>query len=237
MAAGQAIRVRPLTSHAEFGIAVGLQREIWGFADVDLLPVRLFVVAADVGGQVFGAFDDGDGPDCGRMVGFLLAIPGFKDGPTPYLHSHMLGVLPSHQDLGVGRTLKLAQKQDAISRSISLIEWTFDPLELKNAAFNLKLGAVMRRFLPNHYGYTSSQLNAGLPTDRLVAEWFVSDPPERSEILERLEVPANLRAQPDAAEEQARIAQRFQDAFACGLAVVGLERGDGVGTYLLGRLS
>lgn len=232
MAASQAIRVRPLTSHAEFGIAVDLQREIWGFADVDLLPVRLFVVAADVGGQVFGAFEEASD----RMVGFLLAIPGLKPGPQPYLHSHMLGVLPSYQDRGVGRALKLAQKQDALSRSISLIEWTFDPLELKNAAFNLKLGAVMRRYLPHHYGHTSSHLNAGLPTDRLVAEWLVSDPPPRSEVVERIEVAESLRSSPTAATEQAQIAERFNNAFTRGLAVVGLERGDGVGTYLLGRL-
>ena len=95
------IEVRALTEHAEFEEAVRLQREIWGFAEIELLPVRLFVVATKVGGQVFGAFDGA------RMIGFLLAIPGMKPGGESYLHSHMMGVLPEYRNQGVGRMLKL----------------------------------------------------------------------------------------------------------------------------------
>ncbi len=80
----------------EFEDAVRLQKEIWGFDDIELLPVRLFIVATKVGGQAFGAFD-GD-----RMIGFCLAIPGLKPGGKSYLHSHMLGVLPEYRDSGVG---------------------------------------------------------------------------------------------------------------------------------------
>ena len=91
------IEIRALTTHAEFSDAVRLQQEIWGFDDIELLPVRLFVVATKIGGQAFGAFD-GE-----RMVGFCLAIPGLKPGGKSYLHSHMLGVLPEYRDAGVGR--------------------------------------------------------------------------------------------------------------------------------------
>ncbi|MGH7487194.1 MAG: GNAT family N-acetyltransferase, partial [bacterium] len=161
------IAVRALTEHKEFEEAVGLQKVIWGFEEIELLPVRLFVVAIKVGGQAFGAFD-GE-----RMIAFCLAIPGLKPGGRSYLHSHMLGVLPEYRNRGVGRLLKLEQRNDAIARGIELIEWTFDPLELKNAYFNIeRLGAIVRRYVPNQYGTTSSHLHGGLPTDRCVAEWW-----------------------------------------------------------------
>ena len=86
----------------------------------------------------------------------------------------MAAVLPEFRDLGIGRRLKLAQREDALARGISLIEWTFDPLQTKNAYFNIcRLGAIARRYLTDVYGSTSSPLHAGLPTDRLVAEWHL----------------------------------------------------------------
>ena len=86
------IEVRALSEQDEMKEAVQLQKTIWGFDDVELLPVRLFVVATKIGGQVFGAFDGN------RMVGFCLAIPGLKSGGMYYLHSHMLGVLPEYRN-------------------------------------------------------------------------------------------------------------------------------------------
>src|SRR5579864_4267690 len=124
-----AIAVRPLTVEAEFHGAVELQKKIWGFDDIELLPMRLFIVATKVGGQAFGAYDGS------RMVGFCLAIPGLKAGGKSYLHSHMLGVTAEYRDKGVGRQLKLKQREDALARGIQLVEWTFDPLEIKNAYF------------------------------------------------------------------------------------------------------
>src|SRR6266481_4347719 len=112
------IEVQALSAHADLEAAVRLQQEIWGFEEIELLPLRLFVVATKVGGQAFGAFDGK------RMVGFCLAIPGLKTKPSRdrqgavYLHSHMLGVLPEYQNSGLGRKLKLAQRQEALGRSI-----------------------------------------------------------------------------------------------------------------------
>jgi predicted GNAT superfamily acetyltransferase len=110
----------------------------------------------------------------------------------------MLGVLPEYQNSGLGRKLKLAQRDEALQRSIKLIEWTFDPLEIKNAYFNMeRLGAIVRRYVENQYGTTSSPLHGGLPTDRCTAEWLVAsdrvksilagEPPDRSAVEERIE--------------------------------------------------
>src|SRR6185295_17500862 len=109
-----------------------------------------------------------------RLVGFSIAIPGLKPGGRTYLHSHMLGVLDEYNNRGIGRMLKLRQREEALANGVPLIEWTFDPLELKNAYFNIeRLGAVIRRYVHNQYGASSSHLHGGLPTDRCIAEWWI----------------------------------------------------------------
>ncbi len=163
-----ALEIRPLTTHEEFSDAVRLQREIWGFQEIELLPVRLFVVASKIGGQVMGAFDRGE------MVAFCLCIPGLKRGAKPYLHSHMLGVMPAYRNTGLGPPDEMEAARVRAGAAFDLIEWTFDPLELKNAFFNIeRLGAIVRRQVRNQYGSTSSHLHGGLPTDRLFAEWWL----------------------------------------------------------------
>jgi predicted GNAT superfamily acetyltransferase len=239
-----AIHIHQLATLDEFSAAVRLQRDIWGFADIELLPLRLFVVASKVGGQVLGAFDGA------KMVAFCLCIPGLKPHGRAYLHSHMLGVLPKYRDTGVGRQLKLKQREYAIASGVDLIEWTFDPLEIKNAFFNIeRLGAIMRRYVHNQYGTTSSHLHGGLPTDRLVAEWWIRSP--RVEVLcsgqrvqrvtppERIVVPRNIaeirQQDPQRAREiQGSLGEQFDQHFRAGLAVIGFERGDEQASYLLG---
>jgi len=240
------IEVRQLFEHREFEDAVQLQKLVWGFADIELIPLRLFVVANKVGGHSFGAYDGS------RMVGFCLAIPGVKPGGHSYLHSHMLAVLPEYRDRGLGRRMKLAQREEALGRGIDLIEWTFDPLEIKNAFLNLeRLGAVVRRYVENQYGITSSPLHGSLPTDRCVAEWWIGSPRVRAvlagepcprEVRARIPVPADIESlrthDPKCAREiQKSIGDTLQRHFAEGLAVIGFERGEAGGTYLLGPLS
>jgi predicted GNAT superfamily acetyltransferase len=237
------IEIRALHTHEEMMEAVRLQQLIWGFDPIELMPVRLFVTATKVGGQAFGAFDQG------RMIGFCLAIPGIKPaGNTSYLHSHMLGVIKEYRDAGVGRMLKLEQRREALSRGIELMEWTFDPLEIKNAYFNIeRLGAVVRRFVLNQYGTTSSTLHAGLPTDRCVAEWMLASPrveailagrePERRERVTSIPVPAaiyEIKANDakQAREIQKRVSAEFQENLSKGLAVTAFERTSGAGTYV-----
>jgi len=226
------ITVRALSGLHEFTDIVNLQRIIWGWGDLDILPVRFFVVARDIGGQVLGAFDDN------FLCGFCVAVPGVRAGGASYLHSHMLGVLPEYRDCGAGRMLKLAQRDDALARGFNLVEWTFDPLELKNAYFNIqKLGAVIRRYLPNHYGITSSSLQGGLPTDRCVAEWHLNRTRHETTTLARIPIPAGLdrlrRTDPgEVLQIQQRVAGLFQQNLADGLAVTGFERSPDFGTYL-----
>jgi predicted GNAT superfamily acetyltransferase len=219
------IEIRELVELPDLVTAVNLQREIWGFSDLDLLPVRLFVVATKIGGQVLGAFD-GD-----RMVGFSIAIPGAKPGGRAFLHSQMMGVVDGYRNAGVGRLLKFRQRELALAAGINLIEWTFDPLETKNAYFNIeRLGAVVSRYVLNQYGNTSSKLHAGLPTDRCIAEWFLGKEKTSVDITARIEVPyegARTR------EVQARISQQFLEHFRAGRTVVRFERGETHGAYLL----
>jgi len=236
------IEIRQLSTLDEFRTAVELQKTIWGFEDLDLLPLRFFVVASRVGGQVLGAYDGS------RMMGFCLGIPGIKPGNRPYLHSHMMGVLSEYRNAGVGRRLKLRQREDALARGIPLIEWTFDPLELKNAFFNIeRLGAIVRRYAVNQYGITGSPLHGGLPTDRCYAEWWVDSPRARSilagerpefQVIERIAFPvdiARIRSEDNhlARRIQKENAAKFQDAFARGLAVTGFSRDAAEGIYLL----
>lgn len=238
------IEIVALTSREQFEAAVDLQKQIWGFADIELLPVRLFVVATKIGGQALGAYD-GD-----RMVAFCLAIPGLKPQGKSYLHSHMLGVLPEYNNRGLGRALKLAQREEALIRGIELIEWTFDPLELKNAYFNIeRLGAIIRRYVPNQYGTTSSPLHGGLPTDRCIAEWWIDSeraravvdgrPAARPAVEASIELPADIgslrQTDPKRAREiQKAAGERFEKLFGMGLTVTGFERSAAAGTYLLG---
>lgn len=236
------IRIRQLFSLDEFQDVVRLQKTIWGFADVELLPLRFLVVVSKIGGHVFGAYDRDD------MIGFCFALPGVKTGGRPYLHSHMLGVLPKYHNSGIGRRLKLTQREEARARGITLIEWTFDPLELKNAFFNIeRLGAIVRRYNPNQYGVTNSPLHGGLPTDRCIAEWHLDSSRVHAVLdgkrlqhrpVERITFPSGIadirRDDQDCAREIQRAnGDKFLDAFSRGLAVTGFERSDAHGTYLL----
>jgi len=241
------IELRSCHGIEDFRACVGLQKEVWNFTDAELVPLRMFVVADKVGGQVMGAFEGN------TMVGFALSVPGTRSGHV-YLHSHMLAVRKDHRNSGLGRRLKMLQREEALSRGIELIEWTFDPLEIKNAYLNIeKLGAIVRRYNINQYGITSSPLQGGLPSDRLIAEWWL-----RSKRVESLlqngknavapaqvsiAVPAQIyewKAAADtrmkAQQVQERNREQFLRSFAEGLAVLNYDRdAEGNGKFLLGR--
>jgi predicted GNAT superfamily acetyltransferase len=244
------IVVRKCQTLEDFQLCVDLQREIWQEADLEVEPATAFVVAANTGGQVLGAFDGA------RLAGYTLAVVGIRDGVI-YLHSHMTGVRADYRDRGVGRMLKLFQREEALSRDIRLIRWTFDPLEMRNARFNLnRLGAICREYLPNFYGVTSSPLHRGLDTDRLLAEWHLDSPrvvaavvgapiamPEYFTAVEMPEergtgaAPRATARQPKDDRQLSALQQRLRDEFTKyferGYAAVAVRPDAGAPAYLL----
>ena len=247
MTGSNPIEVRKCSGTDEFRLCVVLQQQVWNFTDAELVPLRMFVVADKVGGQVIGAFDGSE------LIGFALSVPGHRNGHS-YLHSHMAAVHERYRNSGVGRKLKLFQREEALSRNIALMEWTFDPLEIKNAFFNVRrLGAIMRHYNINQYGVTTSVLHGGLPTDRLIAEWWLrSNRVERLlrdgtepkfEAVKKIEVPAEIyawKAAPETRDQAAKVQERnreeFLQAFREGLSVLGYERdAKGNGVFVLGN--
>jgi predicted GNAT superfamily acetyltransferase len=234
--------IRSCETLAELESCVELQRQVWGYSDADLVPVPILIVARKTGGHVLGAFDDD------RLVGFTLAFSGFRAG-TPYVHSHFLGVLPEYRDRGVGRALKLQQREHCLRNAVRLMEWTFDPLEIKNARLNIvRLGGIIRKFIPNLYGVTSSHLHGNLPTDRLLVQWHLDservtaalagDAPRTSSRAARISLPTDIarmrQKSPDAAGAvQSKLRREFEDGFARGLTVTGFEIEERNASYLL----
>src|SRR5882724_3759650 len=240
------IEIRLCRDLEEMRACVALQKEVWNFSDADLVPLRMFVVADKIGGQIIAAFEGRE------AVGFGLSIPGYRDGRS-YLHSHMLAVRQNYRNAGLGRRIKLFQRDDALARGFELIEWTFDPLEIKNAYLNIeKLGAIARRYNVNQYGITSSPLQGGLPTDRLVAEWWLKSKRvasilkgKKSEFkpVQSVSIPAQIyewKATPSTRERAKEIQDRTRDeflkAFANDLAVLVYKHDEkGNGKFLLGK--
>ena len=172
-----------------------LEADIWG--PIDLVPVPIMAVTVKRGAVLVGAYD-GD-----RLAGFVYSFPALGPGPgagaataggcgagppgepaggTPSLPaashwSHTLGVHPDYRGAGLGRGLKLAQRQRVLALGLDLIEWTYDPLQVLNAHLNfVTLGAVVEEYEENVYGESASPLHGGLPTDRFVCQWWIRCP-------------------------------------------------------------
>jgi predicted GNAT superfamily acetyltransferase len=269
----ESIEIRACEGLDELEACVRLQVETWGIDPGDTIPRRSFLVAQNIGGQVLGAFDrelEGKGraeigieggPIVGRpeeLVGFAFSLPGVKSKQeiaSPYLHSHMLAVKESYRNHGIGVELKLAQRTEALARGIRKMEWTFDPLEIKNAFINIhRLGAIVSTYRVNFYGLSSSRLQGGLPTDRLVAEWYLDSPrvrarvegrpAEKCAIDRRIVVPAAISewkageaSRGRAIAVQLENRRTLQEAFNEGMTVLGFLRdADGNGIFELGRI-
>lgn len=241
------IVVRSCNGMDELQACTDLEKQIWNFSDRDVVPTRLNVVAQHIGGQVIGAFHNGN------LAGFAMSLPGVHNG-RPYLHSRALAVSEKYRNAGLGRKLKLFQREDALAKEFDLIEWTFDPLEIKNAYLNIeRLGAIIRRYQVNHYGSFSSGLQCGLPSDRLVAEWWLRSPRVETllqsgtrptaETARTISVPAEItkwkasaQDRQKALEVQLRNRELFQKAFSDKLVVLGYRvDAMGNGEYHLGR--
>jgi predicted GNAT superfamily acetyltransferase len=257
------IQLRACEGLDELEACVQVQIATWGYDESDAIPRKTFLLAQKIGGQVIGAFDSDfsnglvHGPG-GSLVGFAMSLPGVKtmsSQPFPYLHSHMLAVLESHRNRGLGAQLKWEQRREALSRGIWHMEWTFDPLEIKNAFLNIhRLGATACEYRVDFYGVSSSRLQGGLPTDRLLAEWELDSPRVEGlltrrpalvdTIEERISVPASINewkaneaSRSRALAVQLENRQKFQQAFSRGLAVLGFSRdSEGNGVFELGPI-
>jgi predicted GNAT superfamily acetyltransferase len=247
------ITIRHCSTVPEYDQCVLVEHAVWG-KEISV-PNGMFIVAHHTGGQVFAAYD---GP---RMIGFTLAVTGIRkfsphagqttaEGKyTPFMHSHMTAVLNDYRNYGIGRRLKLFQREDALNRGIHLVEWTFDPLEIKNAYFNIaRLGVIVRRYIPNCYGITESPLHSGMPTDRFVPEWWLDServkrivdgrPLPHGKIADRISLPRNIAGikttdASAAIRTQAEFRARCERAFAGGLVISGIELHDSTVDYLL----
>ena len=163
--------IRDLTTYAEMLMVHQVQQTIWGTQGTNLgLYPPVLNTAAKNGGVVLGAFD----VQTDEMVAFLFGFLGRSPGGPLMLCSQVMGVLPAWRNLGVGEALKQAQRDRVLAQDLDLITWTFDPLETRNAYLNLhKLRGIGRQYLRDVYGRNFGALNAGLPSDRLLVEWWV----------------------------------------------------------------
>ena len=244
-----ATKIRECSSIEDYEQCMALQREVFDFPDLEVSPRRHFIVTRRAGGWVLGAFA-GD-----EVVGFVHQLAAVQNGEV-YGYSHMLAVGRDYQNKGVGASLKWAQRERALSEGISLIRWTWDPMQARNAHFNLnRLGVTVRNYAVNFYGTdyglppSEFESAPGIDSDRLFAEWNLKS--DRVETLARrgdqkfrgtsattIAIPANWSAliREDASrarQEQQRVRLEFEKAFATGLICMGFERDAALPRYLL----
>jgi len=234
------ILFRDLSGMAEFLAAEALQRAVWGQDDT-ADPGDLMMVIQAEGGLCAGAFR-GD-----KMLGYIFAFPTREPGVQ---HSHRLAVLPEARGLGLGVRLKWYQRDWCLAQGIRLVRWTFDPARLPNASLNIgNLGATAHTYYPDYYG-TMAGINAGAPSDRLLADWDLAGPsvtaraagrawaPDPALITGHVALPHDFGGLLDvdptlALSERLRIRAALEEAFARGEEIAGFDRARQ--SYILAR--
>jgi predicted GNAT superfamily acetyltransferase len=185
--------IRDLTHLEDCDAVVRLQAAVWGESS-DIVPASVLSVSAKRGGILLGAADDAGSDGATGLLGFVWSLPARRDGEWTQW-SHMLAVLPSARGRGLGIALKLAQRERALAQGLDLIEWTFDPLQARNAHLNMtRLGCVASSYLENAYGSLEGPLFSGTPTDRLVAEWWIRRPHVERRVAAEQDAAAGRRA-------------------------------------------
>ncbi len=242
------IEIRECETHEQLDCCVAIQREVFTLPDVELSPVRHFVVTKNAGGFTLGAFD-GE-----VLAGFVLSVLAFLRGERAF-YSHMTAVRAEYQSYGIGAKLKWAQRQRALAEGVKHIKWTFEPVKARNAYFNFeKLGAAVYEYRRNFYGtdYSAdaqSGKQIGLDSDRLFAEWDLESPKVRAlaageSFTETSDPVAEIKIMNDwltlvksdpasALSEQRRIRSEFEASFASGLAARAFKRDIDHPSYLL----
>ena len=242
------IVIRECVSVEDLDACVRLQREVFALPDLEISPRRHLIVTKSAGGFTLGAFAEN------RLVGFVLSVPGFAGGER-FFYSHMTAVAAEFQNRRIGARLKWAQRERALQENVRFIKWTFQPIQARNAFFNLeRLGAIIKNYTANFYGtdYSTAHVaggKIGLDSDRLFCEWNLESEKvkklekgekfdESSEIVQTIKIPndwnALLSNNPEkAVAEQARIKREFQSAFAENLVCKGFARDEKAPKYLL----
>jgi predicted GNAT superfamily acetyltransferase len=164
-----ALTIRPLTTAAELRRCVEIQREVWGADFSEVVPPAILTIAPRLGGILSGAFDEE-----GALLGFVFGLTGVRGGVV--LHwSDMLAVRPGNRDRGVGDALKRHQRERLLHDGVAHVQWTFDPLESRNAHINFaRLGVVAREYVRDFYCLSDSPLHGEIGTDRIIVEWAIA---------------------------------------------------------------
>lgn len=237
--------IRECVSVEDFQQCIELERAVWKDDDIGIMPIRLYMISKACNAPTVGAFESS-----GRLVGFVHTMIALMDNHVVF-HSHLAAVAEDlrHQDIGF--KMKLAQRQHAIKAGVSLIKWTFDPLQSRNAHLNInKLGAIIRRYEVNYYGEgLSTVFDSEVPSDRVFAEWWVSSAhvesalagnrPRAEDTVESVLIPEDINDVRQGSIEdhrrwRLRVREEFQSKLAGGFIVRGFERVGGASRYLLG---
>lgn len=243
------LNIRECETVDEFQKCVDLQKEAFGLPDLEITPLRHLIVSREAGGWTLGAFEKGE------LVGFVHHLASVKENKI-FGYSHMMAVAVSHQNKGVGARLKWTQREKALSKGVNFIKWTWEPMQARNAHFNLnRLGVVVRSYAVNFYGTDYNQPardmmpKPGLDSDRLFAEWQL-DSQRVIALSERQNVTINTKPAKEiiivpnwrelqkqnplkAREEQLRVRTKFEEAFSEGLICTSFQRDEEKPKYLL----
>lgn len=242
------IQIRECETIEELDHCARLQKEVFALADLEISPRRHLIVSKSAGGFTLGAFA------AGELVGFVLSVPGFR-GAQKFFYSHMTAVSARFQNRHVGTSLKWAQRERSLRENVKFIKWTFQPVQARNAFFNLeRLGAVVKTYAANFYGtdYSTARNQnerIGLDSDRLFCEWRLESEKvkklakgekfvESGEVVKTIEIPNDWNALVSqnpgkAVAEQERVKMEFQNALARNLICKGFKRDENNPKYLL----
>ncbi len=250
------IQIRECVTLTEFDQCVRLQREVFGLQDLEVSPQRHLIVSRQAGGWTLGAFAPWSNQAGERLVGFVHHLAAV-DGDEIFGYSHMMAVDREYQNQGLGARLKWSQRERSLQDGRSRIRWTWDPMQARNAHFNLnRLGVTVSSYAENFYGtdYVTGPIAGtgempGIDSDRIFADWRINSARvqtlakrESAAIMESpaqtIAIPAEwsrlVVSDPLAAQrEQLRVRGEFQSAFQSGLVVAGFERSSDAPRYLL----
>jgi predicted GNAT superfamily acetyltransferase len=195
-----------------------------GFRARDSIPPWVILTTTETGGLAIGAYRGA------RMIGFSYALPALgATGTVPVAHlfSCGLAVVEEERGRGVGRKLKLAQRDRAIARGIPLIRWTADPMSA--AALHLYLSRLQARLVGYRAGMFTGLREHAAPQDDVEIAWELNGArraPAGEQDAIQVEVPADVgRLPPHQAKQwRGRVRRLMSALLADGYVGTAVER-------------